>query len=250
MELPPALRRVTETLPPWLTTKVPRNHRESDEAFRRRRKIVAGVSVLGSGFLGVALSRQPGSRSFYWATLGVAGTWLVGGFASGPLHRGWMERPDEQGLQRPLVTPVATGVVAFAGFYGGALVAREIPPLDRALRTIMRFADQGSGPSVLFTTLINGIGEEIFFRGALYAAIGEKHPVPVSTAVYTLSVTATRNPALVLAAAFMGTLFGAQRRASGGLQASTLTHVTWATLMLRFLPPLFREPSHGVGRLT
>jgi membrane protease YdiL (CAAX protease family) len=248
MELSPALRRAADKLPPWLTTKVPRNHRESDEAFRRRRKIVAGVSVLGSGFLGLALSRQPGSRAFYGATLGVAGTWLVGGFASGPLHRGWMERPGDEGLQRPVVTPIATGLVAFAGFYGGAVVARQIPPLDRALRNIMQFADQGSGPLVLLTTLVNGIGEEIFFRGALYAAIGEKHPVPVSTAVYTLSVTATRNPALVLAAAFMGTLFGAQRRASGGLQASTLTHVTWATLMLRFLPPLFREPRHSLSR--
>ena len=38
----------------------------------------------------------------------------------------------------------------------------------------------------------------------------------------------------------MGTLFGLQRRASGGIQAPLLTHVTWATLMLRYLPPLFR----------
>lgn len=250
MELTPALRRQVQKLPPWLIEKVPRDHRETDQAFRRRRKIVAGVSVLGSGFLGLALSTKPGSRAFIGATLGVAGTWLVGGFASGPLHRGWMERQHGQdGLQRPVVTPIATGAVAFAGFYGGALVARQIPPLDRALRNILAFADAGSGPLVLFTTLANGIGEEIFFRGALYAALGDKHPVALSTAVYTLSVTTSRNPALVLAAGFMGTLFGLQRRASGGLQASTLTHLTWASLMLRFLPPLFQEPHHTAGRL-
>src|SRR4051794_15198685 len=208
--LPAFVRRQVARLPDWLTTKVPRNHHESDEAFRRRRRVVASVSVLGSGFLGFALSQRPGSKAFIGATLGVAGTWLVGGFLSGPLHRGWMVGPD-QGLQRPVVTPIATGVGAFGVFYGAALVARQIPPLNRALRDIMRFADQGSAPSVLLTTLVNGAGEEVFFRGAMYAAIGETHPVPLSTAVYTLSVVATRNPALVLAAGVMGTLLGLQR---------------------------------------
>jgi hypothetical protein len=39
----------------------------------------------------------------------------------------------------------------------------------------------------------------------------------------------------------MGTLFGYQRRASHGLQAPVLTHLTWSTLMVRYLPPLFRR---------
>ena len=65
--------------------------------------------------------------------------------------------------------------------------------------------------------------------------------VVTSTAVYTLATLSTRNPALVLAAAVMGTLFGLQRRASGGLQASVLTHLTWSTLMVHYLPPLFRH---------
>ena len=92
----------------------------------------------------------------------------------------------------------------------------------------------------------NGLGEEVFFRGALYGALGERHPVAASTAVYTLATVPTRNPALVLAAGVMGTLFGLQRRASGGLQAPALTHLTWSTLMLRYLPPLFRAPEDTV----
>ena len=185
-------------------------------------------------------------EAFIGATLGVAGTWLVGGLASGPLHRGWMVGPD-QGLQRPLVTPIATGAGAFGVFYAAALVARQIPPLNRALQDILRFADEGAPSMVLLTTLVNGAGEEVFFRGAMYAALGDAHPVSLSTAFYTLSVVATRNPALVLAAGVMGTLFGLQRRASGGIQAPLLTHGTWATLMLRYLPPLFqdRTPRRG-----
>ena len=91
--------------------------------------------------------------------------------------------------------------------------------------------------------LANGLAEEVFFRGALYAAVGVERPVLTSTAVYGLATTATRNPALVLASLVMGLLFGLQRRASGGIQAPMLTHLTWSALMLRFLPPLFAAPS-------
>ena len=98
-------------------------------------------------------------------------------------------------------------------------------------------------PLVALTTYANGIGEEVFFRGALYAALPQRQAVMASTGVYALATTATRNPSLVLASALMGVLWGMQRQASGGLQAPLLTHLTWSTLMLRFMPPLFRtEP--------
>ena len=85
--------------------------------------------------------------------------------------------------------------------------------------------------------MVNAIGEEVFFRGALFDAVDDRRRgVSTSTAVYSLVITATRNPALVLASGIMGTLFARQRRATGGIQAPTLTHVTWSMLMLRFLP--------------
>jgi CAAX protease family protein len=56
-----------------------------------------------------------------------------------------------------------------------------------------------------------------------------------------LATSATRNPALVLASVVMGSLFAAQRRSTGGIQAPLLTHLTWSALMLRFLPPLFKR---------
>ncbi len=231
-------RRLALSLPTSLAEKVPRDHREADQAFARRRRVVAAVSLTGAGLLGVSLSTRPGSPQFYAATLGVAGVWVVGGVAAGPLHLGWVRGPDRR-LRRPVVTPIMTGGYAFAVFYGAALFARRAPVLDEALRDILRFAVEGSTPLVLITTLANGAAEEVFFRGALYAAVGEKSSVVVSTAVYTLATVATRNPALVLAGAIMGTLFALQRRASGGIQAPLLTHLTWATLMLRYLPPLF-----------
>jgi len=236
----PTRAQVVGALPRWLVEKVPRDHREPDEAFARRRRVVAGVTAAGAGMLGMSLSTRPASWQFYAATAGVAATWVAGGFASGPLHLGWMQSRDET-LRRPVLTPVLTGVAAFGTFYGCALVAREIPVLDTAISSILAYAHQGDATLVLLTTLANGAAEEVFFRGALYAAIGEHHPVALSTAAYTLATVTTRNPALVIAAGVMGTLFAAQRRASGGIQAPVLTHLTWSILMLRYLPPLFRK---------
>ncbi|HEU0104087.1 MAG TPA: type II CAAX endopeptidase family protein [Mycobacteriales bacterium] len=238
----PSRRAVVKALPPWLVEKVPRDHREPDEAFARRRKVVAGVSLAGAGLLGVSLSTRPDSVEFYALTLGVAGTWVAGGFASGPLHLGWMQARNDT-LRRPVLTPVLTGVAAFGLFYGCAYVARTIPVLEEAISSVLSYANAGNDSLVLLTTLANGAAEEVFFRGALYAALGDAHPVALSTAVYALATVATRNPALVLAAGVMGALLGAQRRASGGIQAPVLTHLTWSTLMLRYLPPLFRDRS-------
>jgi uncharacterized protein len=233
------LERLARNLPSWLTEKVPRDHWESDAAFHRRRRVVAGTTVVGASLLGASLSTEPDSKAFYALTGGVAATWTAGGFASGPLHLGYQRRRTRETLERPVVTPIALGVGAFGLFYAVALVARQIPFLDKALGDILAFADEGNTGLTLATTLVNGAAEEVFFRGALYAAAGVEHPVLKTTAVYTLATVPTRNPALVLAAGVMGTLFAFQRRASGGIQAPLLTHLTWSSLMFRFLPPLF-----------
>lgn len=222
---------------------MPIQHVESAAVTSRRRRVVGAVSLLGTGLLGVTLSTKPASKEFYGLTAAVAATWTAGGLLSGPLHLGWIQSRDRR-LRRPVITPIATGVGAFAFFYGCALAVRNIPVLDRSIGNVLTFAEQGSTPSVVATTLANGLGEEIFFRGALYAALDADRAVVVSTAIYTLATASTRNPALMLAAAVMGTLFSLQRRASGGLQAPALTHLTWSTLMVCYLPPLFRRAHH------
>jgi membrane protease YdiL (CAAX protease family) len=92
---------------------------------------------------------------------------------------------------------------------------------------------------VAAVTLINGIAEEIFFRGALFSAIGVWHPVAISTVVYTLTTVATGNLMLVFSAALLGVLLGLQRRASGGILGPILTHCTWSMTMLFVLPAVF-----------
>jgi uncharacterized protein YbjT (DUF2867 family)/membrane protease YdiL (CAAX protease family) len=235
-------------LPKPFHLQEPRVLDETDAVRRRRRQIVAGVGVAGATLLGVSLSTEPGSRKFYWLTGALAATWTAGAFASGPLHLGWIEGRDNA-LRRPVFTPVTTGVLAFGGFYGAALVARRIPVLDQAIGSVLRYADEGNLPLVAATTAVNGVAEELFFRGAFYTAAAER-PILLSTIAYTAATAASRNSALTIAGVVMGGLFGLQRRASGGIQAPVLTHFTWAMLMLRYLPPLFERSIRREERLA
>ncbi len=233
-------RRWSDRLPRHLGHIVDGGHFDSPAQTTRRRRVVAATAVAGTGLLGASLATEPGSERFYRLTFGTAAAWVVGGLASGPLRLGWIEDRGSR-LSRPVLVPIATGVGTFAVFCAGALVVRRIPQIEDAISGALVFAEEVNEPLVLLTTCANGIGEEIFFRGALYAALPGANPVAASTAVYTLTTVATRNPALVLAAAIMGTLFGYQRRATQGLQAPLLTHLTWSSLMVAVLPRLLRR---------
>ena len=232
--------KVRAKLPMPLAYKVPIRHEENDAVRRRRRRVVAGTSVVGASLLGVGLNTRPGSNAFYGTTLAVAGVYTAGGFASGPLHLGWIQLQDRT-LRRPIITPVATGVGAFGVFYVGGHLVKLIPPLGRAVASVTAFADEGDERLVTLTALANGVAEEIFFRGAVYAALERRQPVLSSTAVYMVATVPTRNPMLVFASGLMGGLLAAQRRATNGLQAPVLTHLTWSVLMLRYLPPVFHD---------
>ncbi|WP_329061738.1 CPBP family intramembrane glutamic endopeptidase [Amycolatopsis sp. NBC_01480] len=210
---------------------------------KQRRVLLPVFTAAGTGLLGLSLATRPGSGRFYVLTNAVAATWIAGGLAAGPPPRGRS--------RHPVATPVLIGAGAFGVFYAAALVARRIPVLSRALAGVLAYAHRGSGPAVLATTLVTGAAEEVFFRGVVQEP---GTAVAASTAVYALSTVATRNPALVLASVVMGTVFGLQRRVTGGVQAPLLTHVVWSALMLRYLPPLFetpapdRVPDHGPRR--
>ncbi len=220
--------------PPPLPGHVP-------SARTRRRLIVTATGIGGTGLLGISLSTRAGSPSFYILTMGLAGTWAVGALSSGPLPLN-ISRDQDGAWRRSVVMPVLTGAGAFGLFYGAAQLARHIPPLNRALRSVLRYADDGSTPLVLATASANAVAEELFFHGALWSLVADSHPVVKTTLAYTATTAATRNPALVLAGTATSMLFGLQRRASGGILAPALSHLTWSLLMLRYLPPLFPPP--------
>jgi uncharacterized protein len=227
---------IQRVLGPALLEQVPRDHHQPDSAFRRRRIVVAVVLVIGASLLGLSLAQKPGDPWFYPITASVAVVWVVGGLVSGPLHLGYI--PFRGALRRPIVTPLILGLIASAVFVAGALVVREIEPLRKIVVDVLAHANKGSVPIVAALALANGAAEEVFFRGALFAAIGRRHPVPISTGIYVLVTLATANLMLVFAAVLMGFVFGLQRRASGGILAPMITHLTWSTAMILVLPPI------------
>lgn len=216
---------------------VPRDHRESPRDLRRRQWVTGAFVVLGAVVLGLSLRIAPGSNWFYPATLGLAAVWTVGAFASGPLHLGRRWQGREPG-PRPVLMPLVYGAALAVVFVVGALVVRQIPWLDDQVRHVLDHADRGSVPLLVVVTAVNGIAEELFFRGALYAATPH-HPVAVTSAAYAVATLATGNVMLAFAAVLLGVLVGLERRASGGIQAPILTHVLWSLAMLFVLPLVF-----------
>jgi ABC-type uncharacterized transport system permease subunit len=60
-----------------------------------------------------------------------------------------------------------------------------------------------------------------------------------TTVGYTVVTLATGNVVLSLAAVVLGLVVGLERRASGGVLAPVLTHVSWSVTVLLALSPLF-----------
>jgi hypothetical protein len=236
---------------------------------RRRSWVFAGVTLAaGMALLGVSLRVQPGDPLFLLLTTLTAAVWVVGGRLTGPAPGWGRERPperrtgaapggtagprpgpDERGAQPPggvriglttrIVGPLVIGLALAAVFVAGALVVRQVPALNAAVDHVLAHADGAALVPAVLAAVLNGVAEEVYFRGGLYAVLTAHRPVLTSTVVYVVATAATGNPMLVFASATVGAVLAVERRATGGILAPVLTHVTWSTLMLFVLPPLF-----------
>ena len=203
---------------------------DAPAARRRRRAVTAATLLLGTALLAATLRVPRGSASFTVLGLLVAVTWTVGSFISGPIplraDRAW----------RTVVDAAVVGVIAFGAFVAAYLAARHLVLIGAALDRVLATADAGPTAMVLFVALVNGVGEELFFRGALHAAFDSHRPAIATTVVYVAVTAATGNIALVIAAAVMGVVFSLERLSTRGVIAPMVTHLTWSTLMVLGLP--------------
>ncbi|WP_369816173.1 lysostaphin resistance A-like protein [Mycobacterium sp. 852014-52144_SCH5372336] len=221
-----------------IVSACPVPHHEPPSVIRRRRIVVAVVLVIGAALLGYSLTRPPGDSSFYWLTLALAGVWALGAFLSGPLHMGCIRFRSRN--QRPVITGTAVGLALGAVFVIGGLIAREIPGISEYITRVLEYANYGPLVLVTFITVINGLAEEMFFRGALYTALGTMKPILISTIFYVIATAATTgNPMLGFAAIILGTICAFERRMTGGILAPMLTHFFWGLVMVLALPPIF-----------
>jgi membrane protease YdiL (CAAX protease family) len=212
-------------------------HEEWPAVVRRRRVIVCVVLVAGALLMAYSLNQRPGAAAFYWLTMALAAVWTIGALLSGPLHLGritWRDRAT-----RPVISAVATGLVLGGVFLLGGLVVRHIPAIADRITRVLEYTNHGPLLLIALIALVNGIAEELFFRGALYTSLGRFYPVAISTVLYAAATLATGNPMLAFAGLILGVVCGLQRRATGGVLAPVLTHVVWGQMMVLGLPPIF-----------
>lgn len=221
-----------------LVTPVAEPRHEPEPVLRRRRVVAAVTFVVGSVVLWWSLGLTPGDPLFYVGTVVLAGVWLLGAVLAGPLRLGRAHTRDGGPPARPVVQSLALGVLLLGIFLAGALVVAQVPVLRGPVDDLLDHVRYGALPLVLVITVVNGIAEEIFFRGACYAAIPPRWAVTVTTVVYALTTVVVGVPLLVLAAVCVGLVCGLQRRVTGGVLGPVITHIIWSGGMLLLLPPL------------
>lgn len=204
-----------------------------------RRRVIALVTiVLGAVLLALTLRAQTGSTEFVVLGFALAALWGAGALASGPLRLG-TGRTRTGGRSRPVVQSLALAGGLIALFLAGALLVAQLPGLREPVLDLLEHGSSGPLALVVVLTALNGVAEELFFRGALFSAIGRGWlAVVLTTLLYTLTTVGSGVPLLVLAAALLGLVTALQRRVTGGVLGPIITHVTWSVSMLLLLPPV------------
>jgi hypothetical protein len=210
--------------------------------------VVAASLAVGTALLGYGLHSRGDSAGFYVGTLAAAGVWFAGGVAAGPVP--WRPRPvagsvDRSGMgawppARQLAGAAGIGVALYGLLVALDLVVRQIPFLSHALDRILADADRGPLLAVLLLTLVNAVAEEVFFRGALYDTLGrrfdERATVALAITVYVLVTAVSANLVLIAAAVLVGAATTLERRETGGIGPTVVTHVVWSALMVTAFP--------------
>lgn len=220
-----------------IITRVAVPHHEPPRVVVRRRILAAVILAVGAMVQGYALTRQPGDSAFYRLTFMLAAVWAVGALLSGPLHLGSIQFRSRN--QRPVITGTGVGLLIGAVFVLGGLIVNRMPAVSDPVTRVLEFANQGTLSLVVLITLVNAVAEEMFFRGALYTALGRCYPAVVSTLLYVVATLASGNPMLGFAAIVLGAVCAFERRATGGVLAPILTHLVWGLIMVLALPAVF-----------
>lgn len=197
---------------------------------RRRRWIVLVTLVVGALSLAFTLRLEPGDDRFVAGAAWMAGVWAVGALLSGSLPDGDRERRGAV-----LGTGLLAGAVAVVVCAAGGLVVATVPALRGPAEQLLAHA----GPDttvVVALALVNGVAEELFFRGALFDAVPTRLAVPLTTGIYALTTVGSGVVLLTLAAVLLGAATALLRLRTGGLLAPVAMHLTWSLGMLLLLP--------------
>jgi hypothetical protein len=197
---------------------------------RRSLPILVLTLVVASVVVRATFRSEIGSSRLMWLTYVLAAVLLAGSWLSG---RSWPKAHRRSG-RHPLVGPVLTAVLLFVTFSFLGWAFSWIGPLDDGVDAIVSRARAGTWWQIALVAAAAGVAEEVMFRGALFERV--RLPVVTAALAHMAMTLPTGNPALTLAAGFLGVVLGLSRRTSGGWFAPAVTHVVWALLMAFWLP--------------
>lgn len=246
--MPPSLSAVWKAAPHrWYEAELHRRAAWDAAAVRRARIVTALGCVVAALVLRWSLTLPPGDPWFIPSTLVLAGVYLVAVAASrmpavppAGVAGGESTRPPTAfpPALRELGLGIAVGALLAGMFFVGAGVVSQLPPLEGPVRELLAHTKWGGLLPVLAVAVLNGVCEEVFFRGALYNAWAGRGALVRSTLAYTVVTLAAGVWLLGLAALTLGAVAAILRRATGRLIAPIAAHLTWSSLMICLLDPV------------
>ncbi|SES04768.1 CPBP family glutamic-type intramembrane protease [Corynebacterium cystitidis] len=190
------------------------------------------------GALGLLFSAQvpPASPGFYVATFATAAIWFVAWWFYGT-------RVDLRGsVSIEMGRGVVIGAALIALFIVGALVVRLIPFLAGPVDDLLDNMRTGTVLVTLLTLVVNGIGEELFFRDVAQRELEKRlarwGATIAQVGLYMVVTAAMGVPLLLVAALLVGLSATWESSRSGNLISAITLHLTWSVGMA-FLLPLF-----------
>lgn len=198
--------------------------------------MVPATLVVGAILLGYSLTRPAGASSFTFTTSLLAIVWAGGALAASPIPVGAID--GRYGPRRPWAAGIVSGLLLAAVFLVGAVLVGLVPALETDVQQVLAHARGQVGLVVVLITALNGVAEELFFRGALFGLLPRRWALLLSTVLYAAVTATAGSPMLVLAGVLLSLVAGLQRIATGGVLAPILTHVVWSLTMLVALGPV------------
>ena len=191
-------------------------------------------ALLGAAGLFISAQAPAGSVQFYLATFFTAAIWLGSWLL-------WGNRQCFSGhAPRELTRGAAIGIALIALFILGALIVRHIPMLAGPVSDLLDNMRHGSVPITLATLVINGVGEELFFRDVARRQLADVlSPTPAILAQLALYIAVTAAmgiPLLLVASVLIGGIAALEARRADSLISATTLHLVWSTGMAFLLP--------------
>ena len=191
-------------------------------------------AALGGLGLFVSAISATASVGFYLGTFFSAAVWFVTWWLCG--NRAAMRGDFRREVPRGLI--IGLGLIAL--FIVGALIVRFIPLLAAPVDELLGNMRTDTVAITLLTLVVNGIGEELFFRDVARRQFGKvmsPKAVLIATVLLYIAVTAAMGiPLLLVASVLIGGLAGMEAARSGNVISAITLHLTWSVGMAFLLP--------------